>query len=66
VIRRNLQMIAVVGVDFIFFDVTNAYIYLGVVDTLCKISEAMRADGIPTPSIVFLTYTASGQVMNEL
>ena len=59
-------MIAVAGVDFIFFDVTNAHTYLGVVDTLCAISQSMRAQGLPTPSIAFCTFSRSGKVMNDL
>jgi len=37
VIRRNLTMLANAGVDFIFFDVTNGYTYLNVVNTVCQI-----------------------------
>lgn len=66
VIRRNLQMLAVAGVDFVFFDVTNAYTYLPVVDTLCRISMRMRAEGLPTPHISFCTKSSSGKTMNAL
>lgn len=66
VIRRNLQMLVNAGVDFIFFDVTNAFTYLDVVKKLCAISLAMRTEGIPTPYLSFLTNTRSADIMNEL
>ena len=66
VIRRNLQMLSDVGVDFLYFDVTNGFTYLNVVNTLCSISMQMRQEGIPTPHICFLTHTNSGQVINQL
>ncbi len=66
VIRRNLQMLSNAGVDFLYFDVTNAYTYLDVVDILCQVSLQMRDDGIPTPYICFLTYSNSAAVINQL
>ncbi len=65
-IRRNLQMLSDAGVDFLYLDVTNAFTYLNVVDTLCTISEQMRAKGISTPYIVFITHASGGQVVNNL
>ncbi len=65
-IRRNLQMLSDAGVDFLYLDVTNGFTYLNVVDTLCAISEQMRASGIPTPDIVFITKASSGQIVNNL
>ena len=66
VIRRNLQMLADAGVDFIFLDATNTILYLDIVDKLCSISEKMRKDNIPTPYICFITHTNSAQVINQL
>ena len=55
VIRRNLQLLTLAGVDILFFDVTNADPYLSIVNKLCEISREMRNSGIPTPYICFLT-----------
>ncbi|SFD54319.1 hypothetical protein [Spirosoma endophyticum] len=54
VIRRNLQLLTLAGVDILFFDVTNREIYLPVVSKLCEISLGMRNQGIPTPYICFV------------
>ncbi len=66
VIRRDLQMLTNAKVDFMFFDVTNAVTYLNVVDEVCRISEQMRSEGIPTPEICFLSNSNSGATMNKV
>ena len=66
VIRRNIAMMAAAGVDFIYFDVTNAYTYLPVVDKYCEISLEMRKKGINAPYISFMTHSSEGKTMNTL
>jgi len=66
VIRRNIAMMAAAGVDFIYFDVTNAFTYLPVVDTYCEISVEMRGKGIRAPYISFMTHSSEGKTMNTL
>ncbi|MCQ6559271.1 LamG-like jellyroll fold domain-containing protein [Paenibacillus mendelii] len=66
VIRRNLHMLSNAGVDFIYFDVTNAFTYLDVVAQLADVSMQMREEGIQTPYLVFTTSSSSGAVVNEL
>ncbi|WP_174842703.1 hypothetical protein [Spirosoma rhododendri] len=59
VIRRNLQLLTIAGVDILFLDVTNGDTYTPVIHKLCSISSEMRHQGIPTPYICFVTYTRS-------
>ena len=66
VIRRNIAMMAAAGVDFIYFDVTNAFTYLPVVDRYCEISLEMRKKGIHAPYISFMTHSNEGKTMNTL
>lgn len=66
VIRRDLQMLSNAHVDFVYFDVTNAYTYLETVKAFCNVSVQMRKEGIYTPEIVFCTKAKSGKVMNTL
>ena len=66
VIRRNLQTLSDAGVDFLYFDVTNGFAYLNVVNSLCIISEQMRQERILTPYIIFITHTNSGLMINKL
>ena len=66
VLRRDLQMLTNAGVDFLFFDVTNAVLYLDVVEEFCRVSSQMREEGIPTPDFCFTTNARSGSTMNRL
>ena len=66
VIRRDMQMLVNAGVDFIFFDVTNALTYPETVLAACKVISGMRAQGIAAPLISFCTNSRSGQTMNKV
>ena len=66
VIRRNIAMMAAAGVDFIYFDVTNAFTYLGTVNKYCEISLEMRKMGINAPYISFMTNSSGGATTNQL
>ena len=66
VIRRNIAMMAAAGVDFIYFDVTNAFTYYPTVDKYCEISLEMRSQGINAPYISFMTNARSGEIINKL
>ncbi|MBO0930123.1 hypothetical protein [Fibrella aquatilis] len=66
VIRRNLQLLTDAGIDFLFLDVTNRDTYLPTVRKLCDVSLQMRGEGIPTPAIVFITYTKTAETVGDL
>ena len=66
VIRRNLQMLTMAGVDVLFFDVTNASTYLPTINKLCEIAITMRHQGIPVPYFCFLTHTKGPETINAL
>ncbi|MFC1766045.1 hypothetical protein ACFL6U_28700 [Planctomycetota bacterium] len=66
VIRRDMQMLTNAGIDFIFFDVTNALTYSDTVKQVLKTSAQMRQEGIRTPAVCFLTNSRSGRTMNKV
>ncbi len=66
VIRRNIAMMAAAGVDFVYFDVTNAFIYLPTLVKYCDLSLEMRKKGINAPYISFATNARSGETINQL
>lgn len=66
VIRRNLQLLTLAGVDILFLDTTNGDTYLPIVSKLCEISVEMRRVGIPTPYICFVTYTKSSETATTI
>lgn len=57
IIRKHAQMLSDAGVDVIFFDVTNAALYLPQVKKIGEVYKKMRAEGNSTPSISFLLNT---------
>jgi hypothetical protein len=65
-IRRNLQMFANAGVDFLYFDLTNNVFYERALDSLCKVSLEMRGQGIKTPYFVFTLHSNAGEMTNNL
>jgi len=66
VIRRNLQMLAVAGVDFIFFDASNARWYKDTVLAISKVALAMRKEGIQVPCFTFLTRKGGGKFVSGI
>jgi hypothetical protein len=66
VIRRNLQMLAVAGVDFIFFDASNARWYKPTVLAISEVALTMRKEGIQVPSFTFLTRKGGGKFVNGI
>lgn len=66
VLRRDLQMLTNAKVDFLYLDVTNAYIYPETVHALFKMGAKMRLEGIPTPDITFTTNSKSGLTVTKI
>tara|TARA_R110002051_G_scaffold238391_2_gene299142 strand:- start:483 stop:2261 length:1779 start_codon:yes stop_codon:yes gene_type:complete len=66
VLRRDLQMLTNAKVDFLYLDVTNAYIYPETVKALFEMGKKMRSEGIPTPDITFTTNSKSGLTVTKI
>jgi hypothetical protein len=66
VLRKQVEMLTIAGVDFIFFDATNAFIYKHVFDRLLKIIHEYQEKGWSPPKVVFYTHSRSFQTIREL
>ncbi len=66
VIRKQIQMITMAGVDFIFFDTTNALIYANVFLKVCAVIDEMQKNGWNPPKVVFYTHSHSFQTVRDL
>lgn len=66
VIRKQMQMITTAGVDFIFFDTTNALIYSNVFIKVCAVIDEMQKNGWNPPKVVFYTHSHSFQTVRDL
>ncbi len=66
VLRKQMQMITMAGVDFIFFDHTNAVIYDDVVLQVAKVITEMQKEGWNPPKMVSYTHSRSFQTVRNL
>ncbi|WP_298332705.1 hypothetical protein [Haloactinopolyspora sp.] len=66
VLRRHAQMLAAAQVDFLFFDVTNAFTYKPVYDRLLEVFDDVRRQGWDVPQIAFYTNSSSGATIEQL
>ena len=66
VLRKQLEMLGLAGVDFIAFDTTNALIFPEVYPLVLSNIERMRADGFPAPQAVFYTHARSMDTVRKL
>ena len=57
VVRKHMELLTNAGVDFLYFDTTNNYIYDNVVKIIQKVCHEMNEQGIKAPKIVFYTNT---------
>lgn len=67
VIRKHMQMLANAGVDVIVCDSTNGapYTYPIVREAVCTVLTQMRAEGLATPKIAFITNESAAQKVYE-
>lgn len=66
IIRKHAQMLSDAGVDVIIIDVTNAAIYLPQVTRIAETYEAMRKEGLSTPSLAFIANSNPVQTVKRL
>lgn len=66
VIRKQMQMLTIAGVDFIYFDTTNALIYSNVFLKVCAVIDEMSKNGWNPPKVVFYTHSHSLQTVRSL
>lgn len=66
VIRKQMQMLSIAGIDFIFFDTSNSLIYANVFLKICAILDEMLNEGWNAPKVVFYTHSHSLQTVKEL
>lgn len=53
VMRKQIEMLTMAGIDFICFDTTNAVLYQNVVDVLLEIMEEYRQQGWNVPKFMY-------------
>lgn len=64
--RKNLQMLMAAGIDFLVFDVTNAYTYNTPARKLIEVWYEYLEAGYDVPKLAFYTHSDSGKTINTL
>ncbi len=66
VIRKNMQMLADAGVDFIFFDATNNTTRPQQSVTIMKVLREMMNEGIKVPKVCYAVHTNQQTTIREI
>ena len=66
VIARHMQMLMDAGVDFYFFDVTNAFTYDDNVKVVMKEIDRRAKLGLKTPKLAFMTHSSTATTVQHL
>ncbi|RYY54527.1 MAG: hypothetical protein EOO09_14000 [Chitinophagaceae bacterium] len=66
VIRRQMKMLTLAGIDFIAFDLTNRVTYKEVYDKVFRIIEEFQQQGWKAPKAVFYTHSKSMETTQVL
>lgn len=66
VIRRQLKMLTIAGVDFIAFDLTNRVTYQSVYERVFRIIEELIAEGWTPPLAAFYTHSKSFETTQQV
>lgn len=66
VMRKHMELLTNVGVDFLYFDVTNNSIYAKNAIKIMEILHELNEQGYDAPEVVFYTNTNAQQRVKEL
>ena len=66
VIRKHMELLSNANIDFLYFDVTNGYIYKNNALKVMKICHELNEQGYDAPQVVFYTNANSAGVMKQL
>ena len=66
VMRKHVQMLTLAGIDYLIFDVTNAYTYDAQALKLFAILDEYYQQGWDVPKFAYMTHSYSNEVMQTL
>lgn len=66
VIRKHIELLSNANIDFLYFDVTNGFIYKDNALKVMKTCHELNEQGFDAPQVVFYTNSNSAGVMKQL
>ena len=66
IVARHMQMLMDAGVDFLFFDATNAYVYPVHVRTVMAEIDRREALGLKSPKLAFMLHSKAPATLTDI
>jgi len=66
VLRRHMKLIMQAGVDFLFFDTTNSFVYEHNADLVMRVLKEYHDAGWEVPKVMFYTNSDSGKTVQRI
>ncbi len=66
VVRKHMELLSNANIDFLYFDVTNGFIYKENALNVMRICHELNEQGYDAPQVVFYTNSNSAGVMKQL
>lgn len=66
IVAKHMQMLVDAGIDFYFFDVTNAFTYDDQIQVVINEIDRRTKLGLPSPKLTFCCHSGTGNVVNHL
>ncbi len=66
IVAKHMQMLVDAGVDFYFFDVTNAFTYDNQIQAVINEINRRTSFGLRSPKLTFCCHSGTGDVVNHL
>ena len=66
VVRRHMKLIMQAGVDFIFFDTTNSFVYEHNANLVMRVLKEYHDAGWKVPKVMFYTNSDSGKTVQRI
>ena len=65
VMRKHMELLCNANVDFLYFDVTNGYLYLNNLKAVMEILHELNEQGFDAPQVVLYTHSSSANVVKQ-
>ncbi len=66
VLRKHMELLCNIGIDFLFFDTTNNFTYSDTALKVMKILHELNEQGYDAPGVVFYTNTNANQRIHDI
>lgn len=66
VVTRHIELLTMIGIDYLVYDLTNSVIYIDAINTIFEVLDQFYQQGFDVPKVVFYTNSHSRVTINRL